>query len=120
MTDAWADITKWFAEDSSLKWIKDEIADFNISDNVLMGWEEAVRYQGFDVRVLLKKIKVSFDKYMAKEVEDRVEFTYKKEGVDQYFVYTNKEHIMKDIALILYMFANRGTSWGASQAEIKN
>lgn len=111
MADHWTDITKWFAEDSALKWVKEDISEFDISDDILAGWEEAVRYQGFDVRVLLKKIKSSHRKYIAKEAKDDVSFIFKMGATDQEFRYSNMEHIMKDIALILYMFANRGTSW---------
>lgn len=38
-------------------------------------------------------------------------FTYKVAGENKLFTYSNNEHILKDIALILYMFSSRGTSW---------
>lgn len=113
MSDPWTEITRWFAEDRKLQWVKDDIANFKIADDIVDGWEEAVRYQGFDVRVPLKKMRVSYEKYTGKESVKEVSFMFKKGNQDHEFKYSNKEHIMKDIAiaLILYMFANRGTSW---------
>lgn len=90
--------------------MKEGLKDFTIEDEELSNWEQAVRYQGFDVKILLKKLKASYIKYDTAASES-VSFTYKVKDGERTFRYTNKEHIMKDIALLLYMFANRGTSW---------
>lgn len=62
MADSWADITAWFAEDPNLSWIKDEIVNFDVGSEMLASWEQAVRYQGFDVKILLKKLRASYIK----------------------------------------------------------
>lgn len=91
--------------------MKDDIAEFGLSAEALVGWEQAVRYQGFDVKVLLKKIRQSYESDPIKHGEETVSFTFKAGTEDKTFEYSKQEHIMKDIAMILYMFANRGTSW---------
>lgn len=108
--DSWRIITEWFSEDKDLEWVKDGLVDFTIQQEELAGWEQAVRYQGFDVKILLKKLKASFTRYET-QARETTSFIYKTKDGDKTFSYSNKEHIMKDIALMLYMFANRGTSW---------
>lgn len=119
--DSWIDITNALGGEEGLGFLKNDVADIStLSDELLAGWSEAVLYQGFDVVTTIHLMKKRHDAY-TREREGKeakvVSFNYTdKNGVVKEFKHTNKEKILRDVAMILFLFANRGASWD----KIKN
>lgn len=119
--DSWVEITNALGSEDGLAFLKDDVNDIStLADEMLAGWSEAVLYQGFDVIRTIRLLKSRHDKYAREKVNDAAEvasFEYTdKNGQKKEFKYTNKEKILKDVAMILFLFANRGASWD----KIKN
>lgn len=118
---SWVVITDALGAEKGLEFLKAEVTDIStLSDELLAGWSEAVLYQGFDVIRTICLLKKRYDDYtreIAGTVAKTASFNYlDKTGAQKEFSYSNKEKILKDVALILFLFANRGASW----EKIKN
>lgn len=118
---SWTEITAALGANEGLEFLQLEVADLSmLSAETLAGWSEAVLYQGFDVVRTIRLMKKRYDEYTRDHAGDatiEVTFPYNdKDGSPKTFKYTNKERILKDVALILFLFSNRGASWD----KIKN
>lgn len=116
---SWVEITDALGAEKGLEFLK--VTDIStLSDELLAGWSEAVLYQGFDVIRTIRLLKKRYDDYTrehAGTVAITASFNYlDKTGAQKELSYSNKEKILKDVALILFLFANRGASW----EKIKN
>lgn len=108
----WEAIATWFAEEAELEFVRNEIANLAIEEATMGTWKELVAYQGFDVKKVMIAMKRASEAYTQNST-GRVEYaaTLTPGGGNVDFRWSNQEPKLKDMMLLIYLFANRGSSW---------
>lgn len=111
MADHWQAITDWYKSDPEIAvWFDGELEAIKINAQILKGWAEVGSYQGLDIKLILKKMKERHTNYVPAGTQ--ISFMYRDAaGVEREFKYTDNEKLFKDVAMLIFIFSARGTSW---------
>lgn len=110
-TTAWANILEWFREDASIsEWMdQTEFSNLHVlTEDSLKLYEAAFRYQGFDVKRLIKVMRTKYNEYTPDLIVVEIDVTV--DGVARKFTFPNNQPMMKDMQFLIMLFATRGSS----------
>lgn len=116
----WGSIFDWIKQDESLNtWLtpNEQNVFMNNDPNMLVLWNQATLYQGFDIKRILRIMKVAYETYSTDTDEQNVEVVFTINGVQQTFRYSNKESMARDVSFLCFLFSTRGSTWEKFQAK---
>lgn len=116
----WGSIFDWIKQDVSLAgWLtaSEENVFMNNDPNMLVLWNQATLYQGFDIKRILRIMKVAYDTYTNEADNYNVEVIFVVNGAQQTFRYSNKESMARDVSFLCFLFSTRGSTWEKFQAK---
>lgn len=113
-TSYWDGVITWLQEDPSIKgwWTDDYSTELKtLAEGTLEIWSAITLYQGFDIKKLLKQMKLAYDRYMDDVPEEKVDITITVNGKQVKETLSNHKSMMVDIEFMIFLFANRGSVW---------
>lgn len=116
----WDGVLMWLLEDKSIAgWLNEEEIGFLVSlpEDQLDMWRVATQYQGFDVKIVLKAMRNSFDNYMKTESPQAISESLRVGDESVPFLYSNRHKMMVDVTFMIFLFSTRGSDWGKVRAK---
>lgn len=116
----WEGVIAWLKEDKSIAdWLsEDEVKSLvSLPEAQLELWKVATQYQGFDVKVVLKAMRSSYDAYTRTETQQQTSEILRVGDEQKEFKYSNKEKMMEDISFMIFLFSTRGSDWNKVRSK---
>lgn len=116
----WDGVISWLKEDKSIAdWLDEsEVKSLTaLPEEQLELWKVATQYQGFDVKIVLKAMRSSYDSYMKTESHQSSSETLRVGDESKNFAYSNREKMMEDISFMIFLFSTRGSDWGKVRSK---
>lgn len=116
----WDGVIAWLKEDKSIAdWLDEsEVKSLtSLPEAQLELWKVATQYQGFDVKIVLKAMRSSYESYMRVESPQTATETLKVGDESREFKYSNREKMMEDISFMIFLFSTRGSDWGKVRSK---